>query len=296
MSVVLVGAAPAGLSPDLRERFAAGLAAHKAGDWATAGREFADPAWAGTPLEDYALLFQAEAQLRQGDVVAARALATQAADRTPESLTPSALVRAAAVRREAGDPTGAVTTLQRVLTRLADAPDAARVALRAGRGAARRGGPEGGGARVPGALAAGARRLRRRGGAPAQGAGGCRRGAVAAERGGAGRARRSAARLGADRAGPPGIRSPGRREAGGGAARARPAGADERLPPARPRRRRAGRRQRRPGRGAGRAPSELAARAESPAATPRPRGRAHHSWTGWCASIPRATTRPTRSC
>jgi peptidoglycan lytic transglycosylase len=127
MSVVLVGAAPAGLSPDLRERFAAGLAAHKAGDWATAGREFADPAWAGTPLEDYALLFQAEAELRQGDVVAARALATQAADRTPESLTPSALVRAATVRREAGDPTGAVTTLQRVLTRLAAAPDAARV-------------------------------------------------------------------------------------------------------------------------------------------------------------------------
>jgi soluble lytic murein transglycosylase len=126
MSVVLVGAAPAGLSPDLRERFAAGLAAHKAGDWATAGREFADPSWAGTPLEDYALLFQAEAQLRLGDMVAARGLATQAADRTPESLTPSALMRAATVRREAGDPTGAVTTLQRVLTRLADAPDAAR--------------------------------------------------------------------------------------------------------------------------------------------------------------------------
>ena len=59
-------------------------------------------------------------------MVAARALATQATDRTPESLTPSALVRAAAVRREAGDPTGAVTVLQRVLTRLADAPDAAR--------------------------------------------------------------------------------------------------------------------------------------------------------------------------
>ena len=127
MSVVLVGAAPAGLSPDLRERFATGLAAHKAGDWATAGREFADPVWAGTPLEDYALLFQAESQLRLGDVVAARALATQAADRTPASgLTPSALMRAASVRREAGDPAGAVTTLQRVVTRLADGPDAAR--------------------------------------------------------------------------------------------------------------------------------------------------------------------------
>jgi soluble lytic murein transglycosylase len=127
MSLVLVGAAPAGLSPDLRERFAAGLAAHKAGDWATAGREFADPVWAGTPLADYARLFQAESQLRLGDVVAARALATQAADRTPESgLTPSALMRAASVRREAGDAAGAVTTLQRVVTRLADTPDAAR--------------------------------------------------------------------------------------------------------------------------------------------------------------------------
>jgi soluble lytic murein transglycosylase len=127
VSVVLVGAAPAGLSPDSRERFAAGLVAHKAGDWAAAAREFADPAWAGTPIEDYALLFQAESVLRQGDVVAARALASQAADRTPESgLTPSALMRAAAVLREAGDPAGAVTVLQRVLVRLADAPDAAR--------------------------------------------------------------------------------------------------------------------------------------------------------------------------
>ncbi len=127
VSMVLVGAAPAGLSPDLRERFAAGLAAHKAGDWPAASREFADPAWAGTHLEDYALLFQAESQLRQGDLVAARALATQASDRTPESgLTSSALMRAAAVRREAGDPAGAIAVLRRVLVRLADAPDAAR--------------------------------------------------------------------------------------------------------------------------------------------------------------------------
>jgi len=127
VSVVLVGAAPAGLSPDLRERFAAGLAAHQAGDWPTATREFADPAWAGTPLEDYALLFQAESQLSQGDLAAALALATRATDRAPESgLTASALVRAAAVRRDAGDPAGAVTVLQRVLARLGDTPDATR--------------------------------------------------------------------------------------------------------------------------------------------------------------------------
>ena len=125
--LVLAGAAAAPLSPDSRERFAAGLAAHKAGDWAAAAREFADPSWAGTPIEDYALLFQAESVLRQGDVAAARALAAQAADRAPESgLTPSGLMRAAAVLSEAGDPAGAVTVLLRVLARLADAPDAAR--------------------------------------------------------------------------------------------------------------------------------------------------------------------------
>jgi soluble lytic murein transglycosylase len=127
VSVVLVGAAPGGLSPDSRERFAAGLAAHKAGDWATAAQEFADPGWAGTPLEDYALLFQAESRLRQGNVADARALASQAADRTPESgLTPAGLIRAAAVLSEAGDPGGAVAVLQRVITRLADAADVAR--------------------------------------------------------------------------------------------------------------------------------------------------------------------------
>ena len=127
VSLVLGGAAAAPLSPDSRERFAAGLAAHKAGDWAAAAKAFADPAWAGTPLEDYALLFQAESQLRQGDLAAALKLASQAADRTPESgLTPSGLIRAAAVRRDAGDPAGAVAALQRVLTRLADTPEAGR--------------------------------------------------------------------------------------------------------------------------------------------------------------------------
>src|SRR5258706_195202 len=127
VSLGLVGAAPAPTSPDARKRIAAGLAAIKAGDCVTAAREFADPAWAGSPLEDYARLFQAESVARQGDLVAARALAAQAADPTPESrLTPSALMRAAAVLREAGDAAAAVTVLQRVVTRLADAPDAPR--------------------------------------------------------------------------------------------------------------------------------------------------------------------------
>jgi TolA-binding protein len=127
VSVVLLGAAPAGVSPDLRDRFIAALAAQKTGDWATAAKEFGDPAWAGTALEDYALLFQAESLQRQGDAAAARPLIAQAADRKPESgLTASGLVRAAGVLNEAGDPAGAVTLLRRVLSQYPDYPDATR--------------------------------------------------------------------------------------------------------------------------------------------------------------------------
>jgi len=126
LSILLLGAAPAGLPPDLRERFAAGLAAHKAGDWAAAAREFGDPAWATTPLQDYARLYQAESVLRQGDAPAARALAARAADRTPDGLTPSALLRAASVLTEAGDPASAVVLLQRLLTRYPDQADGIR--------------------------------------------------------------------------------------------------------------------------------------------------------------------------
>lgn len=123
--MVLLGAAPAG--PDLRDRFVAALAAQKAGDWQTAAKEFGDPAWAGTPLEDYALLFQAESLQRQGDNAAARPLIAQAADRKPETgLTASALVRAAGVLGGAGDPAGAVTLLRRVLSQYPDYSDATR--------------------------------------------------------------------------------------------------------------------------------------------------------------------------
>jgi soluble lytic murein transglycosylase len=127
VSVVLLGAAPAGLPPDVRERFSLAVAAHKAGDWSAAAREFADPVWSGTPLEDYALLYRADSMLRQGDTAAARALATQATDRTPESgLTPSALIWAASVQSTAGDPNAAVGLLQRVLASHPDRPDVPR--------------------------------------------------------------------------------------------------------------------------------------------------------------------------
>jgi soluble lytic murein transglycosylase len=126
VSIVLVGAAPAGLTPDLRERFVAGLAAYKAGDWSAAAREFADPEFAVTPLQDYALLYQAESVLREGDGAAARALAAQAADRPDGGLTPSALMRAAAVLGAGGDPAAAATLLQRVLASHPDHPEAMR--------------------------------------------------------------------------------------------------------------------------------------------------------------------------
>jgi len=127
VSVVLLGAAPAGLPPDMRERFTAAVATHKAGDWSAAAKEFGDPMWSGTPLEDYALLYQADSALRQGDAAAARALAAQAADRTPESgLTASALIWAASVETAAGDPAAAVKVLQRVLASHPDRPDVPR--------------------------------------------------------------------------------------------------------------------------------------------------------------------------
>jgi soluble lytic murein transglycosylase len=128
VSVVLLGAAPAGLGPDTRDRFVAALAALKTGDWQAAAKEFGDPTWTGTLLEDYALLFQAESLQRQGDTAAARPLIAQAVDRKPETgLTASGLVRAASVLNGAGDPAGAVTLLRRVLSQYPDYPDATRI-------------------------------------------------------------------------------------------------------------------------------------------------------------------------
>lgn len=127
VSVVLLGAAPAGLPPDMRERFTAAVDAHRAGDWTAAAREFGDAAWIGTPLEDYALLFRADSQLRQGETAEARSLAARATDRTPESgLSPSALIWAAAVQSAAGDPGAAVRILERVLGSHPDRLDVSR--------------------------------------------------------------------------------------------------------------------------------------------------------------------------
>src|SRR5262252_601003 len=72
------------LSPELRDRFAAGLASLRAGDAAKAGREFADPVWATTPLPEYAALFLAQSLLKTGDTAGTRAAAARAVDAAPE--------------------------------------------------------------------------------------------------------------------------------------------------------------------------------------------------------------------
>jgi soluble lytic murein transglycosylase len=128
LSVALVAAAPPGLPEEQRERFAAGLAAHAAGDWSGAAREFAEAGRASGLLEDYVLLFHADSLLKLGEPAEARVLASQAADRKPDTgLTPSAMVWAAAVLRDAGDPAGAATVLRRALPRVTEASEAMRI-------------------------------------------------------------------------------------------------------------------------------------------------------------------------
>src|SRR5262249_47961346 len=72
------------LSVEQRDRFAAALATLRAGDAAGAARELADPVWAATPLQAYALLLRAEALLLAGDSSAARTAATRAVDDAPD--------------------------------------------------------------------------------------------------------------------------------------------------------------------------------------------------------------------
>jgi soluble lytic murein transglycosylase len=123
--------APAGasrVSQEMRDRFAAGLAARRAGDPGKAAREFADPAWAATPVADYAHLFLAQSLLASGDAAGARAAAARAVDAAPDGRpTASMLSQAAAVLSSAGDDGAAAALYRRFLERYADHPDAPRV-------------------------------------------------------------------------------------------------------------------------------------------------------------------------
>ncbi len=115
------------LSTELRTRFTAALAMLRSGDAGTAARELGDPVWTATPLQEYALLFQAEGLLRAGDASGARAAALRAVDGSPDAgPAPSALLQAAAVLSGAGDDAGAIALYRRFLDRHADRPEVPR--------------------------------------------------------------------------------------------------------------------------------------------------------------------------
>ena len=85
VSAWAAGPAPARLSPEARDRFAAALSAYRAQDWAQAARELAEISRTASPIAEYALLYQAESLARLGDVSGARAAAQQAVDSAPDS-------------------------------------------------------------------------------------------------------------------------------------------------------------------------------------------------------------------
>ena len=186
------------VSQEMRDRFAAGLAARRAGDPGKAAREFADPAWAATPVADYAQLFLAQSLLATGDAAGARAAAARAVDAAPDGRpTASMLSQAAAVLSSAGDDGAAAALYRRFLERYADHPDAPRVRYALARSLARRPPCARGRSRAERVVGRGAGIvLRRRGRAPAPDP---RRGRLrrsGADREGARRAGRAIARRG----------------------------------------------------------------------------------------------------
>src|SRR5437667_41827 len=124
------GPAPVRLTPEARDRFAAALQSHRAADWATAAREFADLARSAAPIADYALLYHADSLARLGDAANARLLAQQILDQWPDSRAVSAaLILAAEQASRAGDEAGAAALWRRVLDRFPDLPDLPRARL-----------------------------------------------------------------------------------------------------------------------------------------------------------------------
>jgi len=124
------GPAPVRLTPEARDRFAAALQSHRAADWATAAREFADLARSAAPIADYALLYHADSLARLGDAANARLVAQQIPDQWPDSRAVSAaLILAAEQASRAGDEAGAAALWRRVLDRFPDLPDLPRARL-----------------------------------------------------------------------------------------------------------------------------------------------------------------------
>src|SRR6266481_2324957 len=133
VSARAAGPAPARLSPEVRDRFAAALSAYRAQDWAQAARELAEISRTAAPIAEYALLHQAESLARLGDVAGARAAAQQAVDTAPDSrAAPPALLLAAEQASRAGDDAGAAGLWRRFLDRFPDHLQAPRARLRMG--------------------------------------------------------------------------------------------------------------------------------------------------------------------
>jgi tetratricopeptide (TPR) repeat protein len=133
VSARAAGPAPARLSPEVRDRFAAALSAYRAQDWAQAARELAEISRTAAPIAEYALLHQAESLARLGDVAGARAAAQQAIDTAPDSrAVPPALLLAAEQASRAGDDAGAAGLWRRFLDRFPDHLQAPRARLRMG--------------------------------------------------------------------------------------------------------------------------------------------------------------------
>ncbi len=121
------------LSAAAREQFVRGLAAFRAGRYREAARELGDPAWAATPLHEYALLYQAESLVRLAEAADARAaLGPLLQPGKSGRLAPTALLQAAALAVAAGDDAAAVTLYRRFMERHPDHHEGARARLALG--------------------------------------------------------------------------------------------------------------------------------------------------------------------
>ncbi len=113
-----------------RDQFVQALGAFRGGQYRESARALGDPAWVGTPLYEYALVYQAESWLRIGDTTAARAallpLCAPAAD---GRLAPSALLQAAALAIAAGDDATAAVLYRRFAERHPDHAEASRARM-----------------------------------------------------------------------------------------------------------------------------------------------------------------------
>jgi hypothetical protein len=113
-----------------RDQFVQAMAAFRGGQYRESARALADPAWAGTPLHEYTLVYQAESWVRIGDTTAARAaLVPLTAPSADGRLAPSALLQAAALAIASGDDATAAVLYRRFAERHPDHAEASRAKM-----------------------------------------------------------------------------------------------------------------------------------------------------------------------